>query len=237
MLKIAIQVKQDLQTFADSEKAKILSRFFKTGKGEYGEGDLFIGVQVPEQRKVAKKYYKEIPLQEIAKLLKSKIHEHRLTALLMLTYKYPKLSEEEQKEIVDFYLTNTLYINNWDLIDLTAPKILGEYLLDKPKKRRILYKFAKSQSLWERRIAILTTYAFIRDGQFDDTMAISEILLRDKHDLIHKGVGWMLREVGNRDQNTEEAFLKKHYKNMPRTMLRYAIEKFDKEKRKFYMSK
>jgi len=232
-----VKVKQDLQIFADPEKAKILSRFFKTGKGEYGEGDVFIGIKVPEQRQVAKKYYKEISLKEVEKLLTSKTHEYRLTALLILTYKYPKLSQEEQKEIVDFYLSNKSYINNWDLIDLSAPKIIGKYLFDKPDERKILYKLAKSKSLWERRIAILTTYTFIREKQFDDTLAISEILLKDDHDLIHKGVGWMLRELGNIDQKTEEQFLKKHYKKMPRTMLRYAIEKFDEKKRKFYMAK
>jgi 3-methyladenine DNA glycosylase AlkD len=234
---ISRKVKQDLQAFADPEKAKTFLRFFKTGKGEYGEGDVFIGVKVPDQRKVAKTYYKEISIREIEKLITSKIHEHRLTALLILTYKYPKASLEEQKEIVDFYLAHTNYINNWDLIDLSAPKILGEYLLDKSKERQILYKFAKSKSLWERRIAILSTYTFIRAGQFDYTLAISEILLKDEHDLIHKGVGWMLREVGNINLKVEEDFLKKHFKKMPRTMLRYAIEKFDEKRRKFYMAK
>lgn len=231
------EVKKDLQVFAAPEKAKILSRFFKTGKGEYGEGDVFIGVQVPYMRKVAKKYFKDISLNEVEKLLTSKIHEHRLTGLLILTYKFPKLSQEEKKETVDFYLSHTAYINNWDLIDLSAPKILGEYFLDKPNERKILYKLAKSKSLWERRIAILTTYTFIRKGDFKDTLMISEILLKDEHDLIHKGVGWMLRELGNKDQKTEEEFLKKYYKKMPRTMLRYAIEKFDDKKRKFFMAK
>jgi 3-methyladenine DNA glycosylase AlkD len=231
------KVKQELNKFTDKEKAKILSRFFKTGKGEYGEGDVFIGIKVPDQRKVAKKYYKEILLSDIEKLLKSEVHEHRLTALLILTYKYPKLSAKEKKKIIDFYIKHTDYINNWDLIDLSAPKILGQYLLEKPDERKILYKFAKSKSLWERRIAILTTYTFIRNQQFNDTLAISELLLNDDHDLIHKGVGWMLRELGNRDQKTEEGFLKKHYKIMPRTMLRYAIEKFEEGKRQYYLKK
>lgn len=228
------KLQKDLQKLANSEKAKILQRFFKTGKGGYGEGDVFLGVMVPEQRKVAKKY-KDLTLKEIQQLLNSKIHEHRLTSLFILVDKYKKADEKTKKKIFDFYLKNKNNINNWDLIDLSAPNIIGDYLLDKP--RDILYKLAKSKSLWERRISILSTAAFIRNGQFDDTLRISEILINDKHDLIHKGVGWMLREVGKRNQAIEERFLKKYYKKMPRTMLRYAIEKLPENKRKFYLGK
>ena len=224
------ELKKDLKKLSNPEKAKLLQRFFKTGKGDYGEGDIFLGIMVPEQRKIANKY-KDITLIKIQNLLNSKIHEYRLISLFILISKYQKSGNK--KEIVNFYLKNTSNINNWDLIDLSAPKIIGNYLLD--KDRSLLYKLAKSKSLWEKRISILATAEFIRNNQFKDTLKISEILLNDKHDLIHKGVGWMLREVGKRDQKIEEEFLKKHYKKMPRIMLRYAIEKFSDEKRKFYL--
>ena len=173
-----------------------------------------------------------MPLADVQELLKSRIHEHRLTALIILVYRFEKTKD---KKIVDFYLKNIRYSNNWDLIDCVADKILGEYLLDKDKS--ILYRFAKSDSLWERRIAILTTFQFIKNRQFEDTLKIAEILLNDDHDLIHKAVGWMLREVGKRNQAVEEGFLRKHYRKMPRTMLRYAIERFTKEKKRFYMQR
>lgn len=228
------QIKKDLQKFANPEKAKLLQKFFKTGKGEYGEGDILLGIMVPQQRKVAKKY-KGLTLNEVQELISSKIHEYRLTALFILVDKYKRSDQKTKKTIFDFYLKNTNNINNWDLIDLSAPNIIGNYLLDKP--RGILYKLAKSKSLWEKRISILATAAFIRNNEYKDTLEISKILLNDRHDLIHKGVGWMLREVGKRNQAAEEKFLKKHYKNMPRTMLRYAIEKFDDKKRRFYLGK
>ncbi|MDD4351961.1 MAG: DNA alkylation repair protein [Candidatus Gracilibacteria bacterium] len=228
------QVQQALKKLASEEKSQILTRFFKTAKGEYGEGDVFIGVVVPEQRKIAKEF-RDLPLNEVAKLLKSKIHEDRLTALLILTYKYPKLEQQEKKKIIDFYLKHTAYINNWDLVDLSAYKLLGEYLID--KDRTLLYELAKSKNLWERRIAMISTFTFIRNKDFADTLKIAGILLQDKHDLMHKAVGWMLREIGKRDIKTEEEFLRKYYKKMPRTMLRYAIEKFDENKRKFYLGK
>lgn len=230
------EIQKDLTSLKNPEKAKILSRFFKTGKGEYGEGDIFWGITVPEIRIIAKKY-KELTLEDSQKLLQSEVHEHRLTALLILTYKFPKAASEEQKQIVDLYLKNTKYINNWDLIDLSAPKIIGAYLLENSKERKILYTLAKSTNLWKKRIAILSTYTLLKQNRFEETLKISEILLQDKHDLIHKGVGWMLREMGKMSQKTEEDFLNKHYKEMPRTMLRYAIEKFSEEKRKFYMQK
>ncbi len=227
-------LKHDLEKLADPEKAKVLSRFFKTGKGEYGEGDVFLGVKVPGQRKVAAKY-KDIALEDVQVLLNSKIHEHRLTSLFILVAKYKKADSKREKEIVDFYLKNTKNINNWDLVDSSAPYILGNYLLDKDKS--ILYKLAKSGNLWERRIAMLSTYAFIRNNEFEDALNIAELLLDDKHDLVHKAVGWMLREVGNRNLEKEEEFLKKHCKNMPRTMLRYAIEKFEDKKRNAHLKK
>jgi len=226
---------KELKKLENKKQAALLQRFFKTGKGEYGEGDIFLGIKVPVQRKIAKKY-EDLSLKEIQKLLKSKIHEHRLVALFILIDKYKRSDKKQKKIIFNLYLKNTNYINNWDLIDLSAPNIVGDYLLD--QNRKILLKLARSKSLWEKRIAILSTFAFIANGEYKDTLKIAEILLNDKHDLIHKGVGWMLREVGKRiSQKQEEKFLKKYYKKMPRTMLRYAIERFSEKKKRFYMKK
>jgi len=219
----------DLKKAGEAERAKLFLRFFKTGKGEYGEGDLFLGITVPKTREIAKKY-KDLNLKDLQKLLESKIHEHRLCALMILRFQYDKT---KSKEIVDFYLKNTKNINNWDLVDLSCSYIIGDWLKD--KDRGLLYRLAKSKSLWERRIAIISTSQFIRNTQFEDTIKISEMLLTDKHDLIHKAVGWMLREMGKRDQKVLEKFLQKYSKQMPRTMLRYAIEKFDEQKRKSYL--
>jgi len=227
------KIKKELKSLASKKDAQILQRFFKTGKGEYGEGDIFLGIRVPVQRQVVKKYW-QMDLREVEVLLKSKIHEYRLVALLILVKKFEQGNEKTKKKIFNLYLKNTKYINNWDLVDLSAPNIVGTYLLD--KDRDILYKLAESQSLWERRISILATYTFIKQGEYQDTLKISEVLLKDKHDLIHKAVGWMLRELGKRiDQTIEEKFLKKYYKSMPRTMLRYAIERFSEKKRKKYL--
>jgi len=234
--KMINKLKKDLQRLANSKKGKDLSRFFKTGKGQYGEGDIFLGIAVPDQRKTAKKY-SEIQLNKIQEFLSSKIHEHRLTSLFILISKFENGNNNLKKEIFDFYLKNTKKINNWDLVDLSAPKILGAYMLDHPKEKKILYKLAKSKNLWEKRIAMLSTYPLIKNNEFDDALKISKILLKDEYDLIHKAVGWMLREIGKKDQKTEEKFLKKHYKKMPRTMLRYAIGKFQKNKKEFYMKK
>ncbi|MBI4894906.1 MAG: DNA alkylation repair protein [Candidatus Aenigmarchaeota archaeon] len=222
---------KDLQAVSNKEKAISLRKYFKTGKGEYGEDDVFLGITVPDQRNICKNYT-EFSLFDIQKLLDSKVHEHRLCALFVLIHKYNKVSDQES--IIKFYLRNTKNINNWDLVDTSAPSILGKWLLD--KDRKILSKLARSKSLWEKRISIISTYEFIKNGQFNDTLSIAEILLDDKHDLIHKAVGWMLREVGKKDIKAEEVFLKKHYKNMPRTMLRYAIEKFPIGKKKYYMN-
>ncbi len=236
----AEDLKRELRSLADFEKANLLQRFFKTGKGQYGEGDVFFGIIVPNTRKVAKKYT-ALSLSEIKKILYSKVHEERLCALLILVEKFAMANLSQREKIFNFYIKNAKQANNWDLVDLSAPKIVGEYLLNKdPEKSAdigasILYKFAVSKNLWEKRIAILSTFMFIKNGKYEDSLKIAEILMNDKHDLIHKAVGWMLREVGKKSLKDEEKFLKKHYKKMPRTMLRYAIEKFPEEKRKRYL--
>ena len=229
-------IKRELKRLGSPERAKISAKFFKTGKGEYGEGDIFLGLKVPEIRTIAKNYL-NLNFKDLEELLSSKIHEHRLIALLILTLNFNKLEiNKEKKCVVKFYLKNTKKINNWDLVDLSAHQILGNYLLEQNKDKPILYKLARSYNLWERRISIIATYAFIKENKFEDTLKISEILLRDKHDLIQKAVGWMLREVGKRNQDLEEEFLRKYYKEMPRTMLRYSIERFDEKKRRFYLT-
>ncbi len=233
---LASSVKTALRKAADKKRAVILSRFFKTDKGEYGEGDIFLGIVVPEQRKIAKQF-SSLPFSEVLQLLKSPIHECRLTALFILIYQYQKGGTEIKKKIFDAYLKNLRQVNNWDLVDLSAPKIAGDFLLQNPAQRKILYKLAKSKNLWERRVAMLSTFTFIRAGQFTDAFKIAKILLHDKHDLIHKAVGWMLREIGKIDQKAEEKFLHGHSRQMPRTMLQYAIEKFSTEKKVFYMKK
>jgi len=226
-----VDIEKEIQSKKDPIQAKILSRFFKTGKGQYGEGDIFLGVTVPTLRIIVKKYYKDISLKDVQELLNSKIHEYRLTALLILVEKY----KEDKGLIYNIYIKNFRNINNWDLVDLTAPKIMGDFLKD--KNRDILYSLATSNNLWEKRISIVATFAFIKDNDFKDTLKISEILLKDEHDLIHKAVGWMLREVGKRNKNLEKEFLDKNYRIMPRTMLRYSIEKFDPKEKEFYMKK
>ncbi|MEK6807514.1 MAG: DNA alkylation repair protein [Nanoarchaeota archaeon] len=227
-----MNINQAFQSAADHKKAKLSLRFFKTGKGEYGEGDVFLGIAVQKIRKIAKEF-KNISLGEVQKLLDSEIHEKRLCALVILIKKYKTADEIEKKDIFDFYMKNTRRINNWDLVDLSAPNIMGHYLHDKDKK--ILHELSVSADLWKKRIAVLATFYFIRKDDFKDAIKIAETLLNDAHDLIHKAVGWMLREIGKRNQEIEEDFLKKHRKSMPRTMLRYAIEKFPEEKRKFYL--
>jgi 3-methyladenine DNA glycosylase AlkD len=229
-----MSVQADLQKLSDKERAGHLQRFFKTGKGEYGEGDVFIGLTVPQMREVSKKH-RDVSFPEIEKLLKNKIHEYRLTALIILTYQFARADEKKQKQVYDFYLAHTKYINNWDLVDLSSHEIVGGWLASRPKERKILYKLAKSKDLWEKRIAMISCFEFLRHNEFDDILEIAEILLHDTHDLIHKAVGWGLREVGKRDLAREEAFLAKHYKTMPRTMLRYAIEKFSEDKREKYL--
>ena len=222
---------KELRGLSDDEKKTVLPRFFKTGKGEYGEGDRFLGVIVPNTRKVAKNH-KDSPYIVIEMLLESEWHECRLCALLMLIEKYRK----EPDEAVHFYLTHTKGINNWDLVDLSAPYILGDYLKDKTD-RNVLYDLAGSSVMWERRIAVVSTLMLIRHGQFDDTIRLAESLIDSKHDLMQKSIGWMLREVGKRDKGLLVQFIEKHKHEMPRTMLRYAIEKFPEPERREFMRK
>jgi len=209
----------------NNKQAEILQRFFKTAKGQYGYGDIFLGIKVPIQRKIAKKFI-DLPLSEIQKIIVSKFHECRLTALLILTYQYPKSTLKQQKEIYNFFVKNISCINNWDLVDLSSPNIFGQYLLN--HSRRPIYNLAKSKNLWHRRIAIVSTLTFIRNAEFDDTLKLAKFLLKDKEDLIHKAVGWMLREVGKRDQKLLLNFIAQNKIDMPRTMYRYAIERLDK---------
>jgi 3-methyladenine DNA glycosylase AlkD len=227
-----LEIQKELRKLESKEKAMHSKRFFKTGKGEYGEGDKFLGIVVPEQRKIAKKH-KELPLKDLIKLLHSPYHEERLTAIFILVHQY----KNNPDEIYKLYLANAKQINNWDLVDSSAHKIVGRHLLPHPEKRQILYKLAESPDLWERRISIISCFAFIDQKDLKDTIAISEILLQDHHDLIHKAVGWMLRELGKVDQELLEKFLQKHLPKMPRTMLRYAIEKLPEKKRQSYLKK
>ena len=222
---------KELRGLSDDEKKTVLPRFFKTGKGEYGEGDRFLGVIVPNTRKVAKNH-KDSPYIVVEMLLESEWHECRLCALLMLIEKYRK----EPDEAVHFYLTHTKGINNWDLVDLSAPYILGDFLKDKTD-RNVLYDLAGSSVMWERRIAVVSTLMLIRHGQFDDTIRLAESLIDSKHDLMQKSIGWMLREVGKRDKGLLVQFIEKHKHEMPRTMLRYAIEKFPEPERREFMRK
>jgi len=226
------EIRKNLKKYSSREKAKILQGFFKTGIGEYGEGDIFLGVKVPCIRKAAKQYY-NLSLKETLELLKSPIHEERLLALLILVLKYDRREEVDKKKVYEVYLAHTKYINNWDLVDLTAPHIVGAFLMDKCKKS--LFALAKSKLLWERRISIVSTHYFIRNNEFNETLKIAKILISDEQDLIHKACGWMLREVGKRDIAKEEEFLTKHHKVMPRAMLRYAIERFPEAKRQSYL--
>ena len=222
-----------LRTHASRGKAKILQGFFKTGPGEYGEGDIFLGVVMPDIRKVVREF-QDAPISEVMTLLLSTIHEERMLALMLLVRRFETGDDVLKKKIYGLYLKNTKYINNWDLVDATAPNIVGAHLLG--RSRRPLYALAKSRELWKRRIAVLSTFAFIRQKDFADALAIAEILVKDEHDLIHKAVGWMLREIGKRSLRAEEAYLRRYCTVMPRTMLRYAIERFPEEKRKKYLN-
>ena len=224
-------LKKTVKKYSNQEAAIFLQRFFETGKGEYAEGDIFAGIKVPVSRKIAKQF-KDLSLNDLSKIIKSKIHEERLIALFILVDKMEKADEKEKEKIYKFYLKNLKYVNNWDLVDLSAEKVIGDYLFD--KKKELLFKLAKG-NLWERRISVMSTFNFIKKSDYSTTLKICKLLLNDKEDLIHKATGWMLREIGNRDLKREEGFLKLHYRNMPRTMLRYAIEKFPEKKRKSYL--
>ncbi len=239
------EIKNKIEALSSPEKAEHLKQFFKTAPGQYGSGDLFRGINVPPLRAIAKEYAAATSPTNYTKLLYSKYHEDRMVALFILVEKFKAGDQTEKKTIYDFYTSNLKYINNWDLVDLSCHHIVGDYLLD--KKREDLYRLAnrgsgeshlkpyQQKDLWANRIAIVSTFAFIRVNDFDDTLKLAELLLDNKHDLIHKATGWMIREVGKRDMATEETFLQKNYKNMPRTMLRYAIEKFTPERRQQYL--
>jgi 3-methyladenine DNA glycosylase AlkD len=243
-----IEIKKELNKYSNKNKAKILQNFFKTNKGGYGEGDIFIGVTVPTIRTIAKAY-PNLNLKENLELLNSKIHEERMVGTLSLVNQFEIAKktndEKKQKEIYEFYLKNATKFNNWDFVDLSTPKIVGQYLLDKKNERKIMYTLAVSNKkgkngfdyLWEKRIAIIATFTFIKNNEFDDTLKLAKLYLSEKHDLMHKATGWMLREVGKRNEKILCDFLDKNYKKMPRTMLRYSIEKFDENKRHYYLKK
>jgi 3-methyladenine DNA glycosylase AlkD len=226
-------IRKELRALASPETAALLQGFFKTGPGQYGEGDIFLGIKVPPLRALAKQH-SDANLDTITALLDSRYHEERFFALLLLMQLYQQGTGAEQTAAFKLYLGATHRINNWDLVDVSAPRIVGRYLQERPRK--ILHKMARSSMLWERRIAIISTAWFIRLDDFDDTLRIAKALLQDEHDLMHKAAGWMLREVGKRDLAVEEGFLQEHYRVMPRTMLRYAIERFPEAKRKNYLN-
>ena len=227
------EVRKKLKSLEDRERALLLQRYFKTGPGEYGEGDIFLGIPVPELRKIAKRSV-SLSRRGVRNLLTSPLHEERLVALLLLIARFRQGDEGERERIYTFYLNHTRFINNWDLVDLSAGKIIGAFLFD--RGRETLYELARSPSLWERRIAIMATSFFIRENDFTDTLKLAALLLlHDEEELLHKAVGWMLREVGNRHMAAEERFLKQHYRAMPRTMLRYAMEKFPEVRRQGYL--
>lgn len=227
-----LKLKKDLKNKASKKQADIMQRFFKTQPGQYGSGDVFLGVKVPQIRKIVKKYF-FLEEKEILSLLYSKIHEERLAALLIMIDRFEKGREAEKKRIFRLYLKNIGQVNSWDLVDISSPKIIGYYLLNRSKKP--LYRLACSDNLWQKRTALVATIYFIKQDKFEDALKIIDMLLYDEHDLIQKAAGWMLREIGKRDLNIEENFLKKRYKVMPRTALRYAIEKFPENKRKKYL--
>ncbi len=226
----------ELKDLRNPDKAKVFAHFFKSGPGQYGEGDQFLGIMVPTIRKLVTKYYYQLEIDDVSQLLVSKYHETRLLALLVLVKKYEKTKlDTEKKKLYDFYLDHRQFINNWDLVDLSTPRLMGDYLLTHP--RDILYQLASSGNLWERRISIMATFAFIRAGEYADTLRLSKILLNDPHDLIHKAVGWMLREMGKKDKAVLISYLDDYATLMPRTMLRYAIEKLPETERQYYLKK
>lgn len=226
------EIINEIKSYANEKFAIHHSHFFKTGEGEYGEGDLFLGLKVPTVRLISKKYFKEINLTQINILIKNPFHEVRLAAIIMLVLKYKKAEKKEKEKIFNLYLKNINYINNWDLVDLSAPYIVGPFVFGSNKK---LWELAKTDHLWSQRISVLATFYFIREGSYQTTLDLSKYFLTHKHDLIHKATGWMLREIGKRNINVLYSFLDEHHKVMPRTMLRYSIEKLPQEKRKAYM--
>ena len=229
---IAKEVINALKLLATEERRKVNERFFKIGKGEYGYGDIFLGITVPNIRRVAKKFNQEISLQELTKLIQSPIHEVRLCALIILVNKY---NNEQPTRIYRYYLKHLNSINNWDLVDTSAPHIVGDYLYNNPEKSKILLEFSRSENLWVRRVSIVSTLAYIKNNEFNETLEIAKLLLNDDHDLIHKAMGWMLREVYKRDEGLIKRFLRQNYAQIPRTTLRYAIERMDKEERLLFL--
>jgi len=229
---IAKEVINALKLVATEKRRKVNEWFFKTGKGEYGYGDIFIGVTVPNIRKIAKKFSQEISLKELVELIRNPIHEVRLCALIILVNKYKK---EDSEKIYQYYLKHLNSVNNWDLVDTSAPYIVGDYLYKNPKKSKILLEFSQSENLWIRRISIVSTLTFIKNNEFNQTLKIANLLIYDDHDLIHKAVGWMLREIYKRDESLIKQFLRQNYAQIPRTTLRYAIERMDKEGRLLYL--
>ena len=229
---IAKEVINALKTLATEERRKVNEWFFKTGKGEYGYGDIFLGVTAPDIRRIAKKFSQEISLQELTELIRSPIHEVRLCALIILVNKYKK---ENSDKIYQYYMDHLTAINNWDLVDSSAPYIVGDYLYKHPEKSKILIDFSHSENLWVRRISIVSTFTFIKNNEFNTTLKIAKLLLNDNHDLIHKALGWMLREIYKRDERIIKRFLRQNYAQIPRTTLRYAIERMDKEERLLYL--
>ena len=225
-------IQKRLKKLGNKKHAAISQSFFKTGPGEYGEGDIFIGIRVPVLRELVKEY-SDLSVEEVTILLHSQIHEERLLALLLLVRSFSKGDDVRRTVIYDMYLKNTAFVNNWDLVDSSAEHIVGAYLMDRSKA--MLYRLADSEDLWERRISIMSTFHFAKRHEFSETLRVSKMLLFDRQDLIQKATGWMLREIGKRHLQTEESFLKVHYKKMPRTMLRYAIEKFPEQKRQHYL--
>lgn len=228
------ELRKAVRNSADPERAKHSAGYFKTGPGEYGEGDVFLGLTTPQAQKIEREFL-DLAYEDIEKLLASKVHEERVIGVLILVHRYEH-EPNERKNAFDFYLANRTGINNWDLVDISAPKILGDFMWEHRAERKLLDKFVISKNIWERRMAVLATFAFIREGEFEPSLALAEKLVRDEHDLMHKAVGWMLREIGKRDQAAEEKFLKRHCRTMPRTMLRYAIERMPEAKRKAYLA-
>ena len=228
-----MKAREEIRALANKEIAQHSLRFFKTDKGEYGHGDIFLGIRAPKIRLIAKKHI-DISITDMKTLIQSKYHEERFLGLIILVNKYAKTKDKKNRnQLYKIYVSSFKYINNWNLVDVTCPHVTGKHLID--KDRTILYKWAKSEDLWTKRIAMISTFYFIRKNDLEDIFKIAEILLHDEHDLIHKAVGWMLREAGKRDLKREETFLKKYYKTMPRTMLRYSIEKFPETKRQKYL--
>ncbi|KUK66906.1 MAG: DNA alkylation repair enzyme superfamily [candidate division WS6 bacterium 36_33] len=249
-LKLRDRIVRDLKEVSSKERATNSTRFFKTGKGEYGEGDLFVGIRTPEIRKISKKYLEDLNLKDLDFFLHNRIHEYRLFAVITLTYMYEKtkrvkdsIKQRKRKEkIFNYYLKNRKWINSWDLVDVSAPKIVGEFLKDKGngkgkrKEREILYDLVKSDNLWDQRIAIVSTYPFIKQGDFNEILEFSKLLINHEHDLIQKALGWMLREVGKKDESVLKTFLENYASKMPRTMLRYSIERLDEKERQRYLN-